>query len=320
MAPPEDGNPYERQRQELIARNRARLQALGVGLAATALNTAAAKPKQKRKPKAKVPQEPSRHSSRLRADAADDFDETAGASDLALCMINGQCPRCGKVLDGQHKRHLEGCNGNKKGKQFKGRGQVEIEGLDEMEAEEEARLAGAEEKEETEARPAKRSKTTKSQAEKLAELEMSGLVDFTSDVARFVVIGSTGTHYEVELKDPAPSCQCVDFRIRRRMCKHQKLVLTQLGIPDKPQDWHQAVSAKFDEEAQAHKPDADADIESDSDTNNEPDHKAGIKKDLDTNSQPDHGPDPDVKADPDAHDKATKTSALSWPKRPARKR
>ena len=41
--------------------------------------------------------EPSRRSSRLQADTVDDFDETAGASDLALCLINGQCPRCGKA-------------------------------------------------------------------------------------------------------------------------------------------------------------------------------------------------------------------------------
>ena len=51
------------------------------------------------------------------------------------------------------------------------------------------------------------------------------------------MIGSTGSHYNVELKDPAPTCQCVDYRIRKRICKHQKLVLLQLGIPDQPQDW-----------------------------------------------------------------------------------
>ena len=42
----------------------------------------------------------------------------------------------------------------------------------------------------------------------------------------------------MELKDPAPTCQCVDYRIRKRICKHQKLVLLQLGIPDAPQDWY----------------------------------------------------------------------------------
>lgn len=56
------------------------------------------------------------------------------------------------------------------------------------------------------------------------------------------MIGSTGSHYNVELKDPAPSCQCVDYRIRRRICKHQKLVLLQLGIPDQPQDWYKVWS------------------------------------------------------------------------------
>ena len=33
-------------------------------------------------------------------------------------------------------------------------------------------------------------------------------------------------------------CQCMDFRIRQRECKHIRLVLQQLGIAKHPQDWH----------------------------------------------------------------------------------
>ncbi len=46
-----------------------------------------------------------------------------------------------------HKRHLEQCKGNRKRKQTEGTGHVEIEGLAELEAEEEARSAGSAEEE-----------------------------------------------------------------------------------------------------------------------------------------------------------------------------
>ncbi|KAL0034814.1 hypothetical protein WJX77_008386 [Trebouxia sp. C0004] len=255
MALGDDNNPYEQQRQQLIARNRARLQALGIGSAVSALKEstpkAPVKPKQQRIAKPALPQQPSRHSSRLQPDTADQFSASAEPSDLALAIVNGVCPCCGKNLNVGHKRHLEQCKGSRKRKQNEGTGHVEIEGLAELEAEEEARYAGsAEEEGDEDVKPKKKSKPSKSQAEKLKELELSGLVDFTQQHARFAVIGSTGSHYNVELKDPAPSCQCVDYRIRKRICKHQKLVLLQLGIPDKPQDWHKAVSAKLDELAQ----------------------------------------------------------------------
>lgn len=46
-----------------------------------------------------------------------------------------------------HKRHLEQCKGSRKRKQTEGTGHVEIEGLAELEAEEEARFAGSAEEE-----------------------------------------------------------------------------------------------------------------------------------------------------------------------------
>ena len=52
------------------------------------------KPKKKRqKKKPQEPQQPTRASSRLKGETAKE-DE---ASELALFVINGDCPRCGKV-------------------------------------------------------------------------------------------------------------------------------------------------------------------------------------------------------------------------------
>ncbi len=59
-------------------------------------------------------------------------------------------------LDVGHKRHLEQCKGSRKRKQNEGTGHVEIEGLAELEAEEEARSAGiAEEQAEADVKPKK---------------------------------------------------------------------------------------------------------------------------------------------------------------------
>lgn len=55
---------------------------------------------------------------------------------------------------------------------------------------------------------------------------------------RFAVIGSTGRHYNVDLADDRHTCQCPDFRVRHRACKHIKLVLQQLGISQDSNDWH----------------------------------------------------------------------------------
>ena len=114
-----------------IARNRARLQALGVASAADTLQTTAkpaakygsvphltrlcrivspkqqqptfimsCRPKQKRKAKAHVSHEPSRKSSRLHPETAATPDASEEASELALCIVNEECPRCGKVSIG----------------------------------------------------------------------------------------------------------------------------------------------------------------------------------------------------------------------------
>lgn len=110
--------------------------------------------------------------------------------------------------------------------------------------------------------------------QKLSELGLGGLVDFTEDKgasgrAEFVVIGSTGepfanitriqsdvahvrkprfvftgNHYIISLTDERHTCQCVDFRTRGkfRPCKHLKLLFRTMGLPDSGVgDWRSAV-------------------------------------------------------------------------------
>ena len=47
-----------------------------------------------------------------------------------------------QFIDVGHKKHLDKCTGSRKRKQGETEGHVEIEGLNELEAEEDARLAG----------------------------------------------------------------------------------------------------------------------------------------------------------------------------------
>ncbi|GIL95975.1 hypothetical protein Vretimale_1896 [Volvox reticuliferus] len=77
---------------------------------------------------------------------------------------------------------------------------------------------------------------------RLRELELEGLVDFSPDAAVFVVLGSTGNHYTVRLSDGRRSCQCMDCRVRKRDCKHIRLTLEKLQISDKPAQWYEPVA------------------------------------------------------------------------------
>ena len=47
---------------------------------------------------------------------------------------------------------------------------------------------------------------------KLSSLHLDGLVDFSKEAAKFVVLGSTNKHYTITLTDERHTCQCVDFR------------------------------------------------------------------------------------------------------------
>ncbi|KAK9812653.1 hypothetical protein WJX72_001341 [[Myrmecia] bisecta] len=239
---PEPGlNAYEKQRAELIARNRARLLALGIPAAADALAATVQLPKKQKKARVKKePQAPTRASARLQHESPQSPEDVA--SELALCMIDGECPRCGKVMERGHQAHLARCSAVRQPK------------AEAAEDEEEEELDEATTLAEIQAEQEERKKRQKA---KLRELEMSGLIDFNDEHAVFVVLGSTGTHYKVTLSEEAKAaCQCMDFRIRRRICKHQRLVLGQLGLPeDSPKGWRQAVADQMDtlvEEAHDH--------------------------------------------------------------------
>ena len=78
--------------------------------------------------------------------------------------------------------------------------------------------------------------------ERMSELELSGLVNCDETAAKFIVLGSTGNPYTVTLSDEKRSCQCVDHRIRKRDCKHIKLILKQLNCTETPSDWFDAVN------------------------------------------------------------------------------
>lgn len=85
-------------------------------------------------------------------------------------------------------------------------------------------------------------KSGRSLQERLSELEMGGLIELTDEHAKFVVLGSTGRHYTVTLSSGKASCECVDFRIRKRTCKHQQLIYDQLGEAPGSDNWHEVTT------------------------------------------------------------------------------
>lgn len=81
----------------------------------------------------------------------------------------------------------------------------------------------------------------KTEAQKLAQLQLGGMVEFTDDLARFMVIGSTGNHYTLVFTDKGRKCNCPDCRIRKRDCKHIRLVLKSIGAEKIPDEWRAAL-------------------------------------------------------------------------------
>jgi hypothetical protein len=82
---------------------------------------------------------------------------------LAAFVIDGECPKCGKVLSRGHAKHLASCQGSqvKSGITLADLIKLEVERLEKME-------------------------------HKLSELEVGGLIDLDEDKAAFMVVGSTG--------------------------------------------------------------------------------------------------------------------------------
>ena len=62
-----------------------------------------------------------------------------------------------QFIDVGHKKHLDSCTGSRKRQQGEREGHVEIEGLDELEGEEDASLAGPDDDEGADVMPAKAS-------------------------------------------------------------------------------------------------------------------------------------------------------------------
>mmetsp|Transcript_2304 Transcript_2304/g.4688 ORF Transcript_2304/g.4688 Transcript_2304/m.4688 type:complete len:233 (-) Transcript_2304:289-987(-) len=220
---------YELERERLIARNRERLQELGIPGAASRLKPAVsssisrsnnhkpAKPKPKRKAIADPLDNPTRRSTRLRAQSEPNS-EIAGADELGQLIVDGLCPRCGLEMRASGSnlekctQHLALCTGLK----------------------------------EVYRPPISNSKTHRSWEERIAELELNGIVEFTDELATFVVVGSTGKHYQVSLSAENQTCQCIDHRIRRHACKHIRLILEKIGLDVTTADqWHSAVDSHF---------------------------------------------------------------------------
>ena len=82
--------------------------------------------------------------------------------ELAKFIIDGECPKCGKIITKGHKKHLAMCTG-------KSAYEPTLAELIEIEV-----------------------KKVENLDKKLVELEVGGLIDLTEEHALFMVIGSTG--------------------------------------------------------------------------------------------------------------------------------
>ncbi|KAL4425739.1 hypothetical protein ABPG75_009755 [Micractinium tetrahymenae] len=249
----------ERERAALIARNRERLLALGIPSLVTELGggkaaAAAAKKQQKKKaaeawgkegdedwgprPKRRrggKAEQPTRRSRRLQEaeehqKEEEEHEKERFGRELGKFAVEGECPRCGKVLEKGQRQHLQTCTGAKPKPKREPR---------EPGARREDALSGLTEEE--------RRDRHKVLLARMAQLHLDGLIEMTHENAKFVVLGSKGNHYTITLKDDKHTCGCLDYRFRRHNCKHILLVLSQLGIEDRPQEWRSAVGAKMDE-------------------------------------------------------------------------
>ncbi|GBF98448.1 hypothetical protein Rsub_11093 [Raphidocelis subcapitata] len=249
--------PLELQRAQLIARNRERLIALGLPEAVSGLRSVLPqKPARKPRPphaKAPAPSEPTRRSSRVEekeAQAQAHAEARAAAAEgrlpagveegteLADFIQKGECPRCGAESSDYdlQQHHLAACRGPP-----------------EPPTEEQLR------------------KKAKTEVERMKELELGGLVDYVIDGegpgararATFIVVGSRGNHYAIKLDSEPPedgkkrSCECPDHRIRKRDCKHIKLVMQQLGVGGALDSWPEALSQQVSEVAGADEEDVE---------------------------------------------------------------
>jgi hypothetical protein len=174
-----------------------------------------------------------RRSSRLRDAASRPPPETSEQRferELGEFIVDGSCPKCGRLVERAHRAHLESCAGAK----------AAAAGYSKADK---AALAGLTEEERKDER--------KRTLARMSALELSGLVEFTLTAATFIVLGSRGDPYTVTLADEKHRCTCLDYRFRRHNCKHICLVLSQVGALDAPATWHAAVEGSLDALARA---------------------------------------------------------------------
>lgn len=219
-------NEYEAQRQATIARNRAKLAELGLATAAQDLIDAAKpekKPRESREPRDKAaPREATRRSARQGGHGPQELSEHEAA--VAKLLIDGVCPKCGRVVTVGGRKHLANCKGRPTDRKVSNASTSEDKSSNEECVTELIRTKIGD------------------QNSKLKELELSGLMSRTKDAATFAVRGSQGKNYNVVFSEGGRSCQCMDYRLRRRDCKHIRLVAHQLGVQEAGcRDWQKAV-------------------------------------------------------------------------------
>lgn len=205
---------YERQRDEIIRRNRAKLAELGIKLASERLR-ALAPPAAAPKPRAAVAAD----RKRAREAAA-----AAGPERRSARVRKAR----GEVLEGEEAEL------------------VELE-------EDEPRAQGVRKSGDRVGGQVGASRAGLSWEERLAEVKLDHLIDLSSDDAKFVILGSAGKHYVVTLSDERHTCQCMDFRTRgkQRPCKHIRVSQQELGLEQgalKGGGWRAAVEATLKED------------------------------------------------------------------------
>jgi hypothetical protein len=231
-----------------IQRNRERLAALGLPGLVQKFQKIVSQPKsQKKKRKRqdtervstvvkKEDGEELRRSSRLRNSVKEE-EETAEARyqrQLGEFLVDGTCPKCGRVFQKGHRAHLRSCSGPRH----------PSVGRTGYSARDRELLAEIPEED--------RADSKKRMIARMKALELSGLVDFVpaDPSASFIVIGSKGDPYTVTLSDEKHRCTCLDHRFRRHNCKHICLVLSQLDTLDNPAGWFAALQGQMDKPTQ----------------------------------------------------------------------
>lgn len=160
-----------------------------------------------------------------------EVEETAEAKyerQLGEFIVDGECPKCGKIYEKGHRAHLLSCGGPRAPSSTKGYSAMDRKLLADLTEED-------------------KKDSKKRMLARMKALALSGLVDFTPEAAKFIVIGSKGDPYTVTLADEKHKCTCLDHRFRRHNCKHICLVLSQVGALENPEMWHSAVEAQMEE-------------------------------------------------------------------------